>query len=177
MGIAYCSIGGPGVRLDLHATWTISCPLEVLKSLGLPRQQQNERSCLTLLALAGLAEDDPWADTKRPLLRIWHRTWQDGRKDAAFAQLTMYRNTSAVSFYNALGKGEAESGSTKSLCRAGVELLEFDKQTGTSWGAIPIPVSSTSRRNQPSPSGSAFTLEGSAAIAAFAAVTSPPIGA
>src|SRR5947199_280275 len=32
MGIAYCSIGGPGVRLDLHAPWTISCPLEVLKS-------------------------------------------------------------------------------------------------------------------------------------------------
>lgn len=33
--------------------------LEILKSLGLPRAQQNERSCLTLLALAGLAEDDP----------------------------------------------------------------------------------------------------------------------
>jgi adenine-specific DNA-methyltransferase len=45
--------------------------LEILKSLGLPRQQQNERSCLTLLALAGLCEKTPWAKTQRPLLRIW----------------------------------------------------------------------------------------------------------
>jgi len=45
--------------------------LEILKSLGLPRQQQNERSCLTLLALAGLSEQTPWAKTQRPLLRIW----------------------------------------------------------------------------------------------------------
>ena len=44
--------------------------LEILQSLGLPKQQQNERSCLTLLALAGLKEDGPWSKTKRPLLRI-----------------------------------------------------------------------------------------------------------
>ena len=44
--------------------------LEILKSLGLPRQQHNERSCLTLLALAGLSERTPWAKTQRPLLRI-----------------------------------------------------------------------------------------------------------
>lgn len=34
--------------------------LEIIKSLGLPSQQQNERSCLTLLALAGLKEGDKW---------------------------------------------------------------------------------------------------------------------
>src|SRR6266481_8979494 len=44
---------------------------EVLKSLGLPKAQQNERSSLTLLALAGLSEGTPWAKTRRPLLRIW----------------------------------------------------------------------------------------------------------
>ena len=43
---------------------------EIIKSLGLPRQQQNERSALTLLALAGLEEVFPWAGAKRPLLRI-----------------------------------------------------------------------------------------------------------
>jgi len=43
--------------------------LEIIKSLGLPRQQQNERSCLTLLALAGLKARDSWAKTTRPLLR------------------------------------------------------------------------------------------------------------
>jgi len=45
--------------------------LEILKGLGLPSQQQNERSCLTLLALAGLKEKQPWSKTKRPLVRIW----------------------------------------------------------------------------------------------------------
>lgn len=45
--------------------------LEIIKALGLPKRQQNERSCLTLLALAGLCEDDQWSQTKRPLLRIW----------------------------------------------------------------------------------------------------------
>jgi hypothetical protein len=45
--------------------------LEILKSLGLPKAQQNERSCLTLLALSGMSEKTPWAKTQRPLLRIW----------------------------------------------------------------------------------------------------------
>ena len=45
--------------------------LEIIKSLGLPKQQQNERSCLTLLALAGLTEVQPWSATDRPLHRIW----------------------------------------------------------------------------------------------------------
>jgi adenine-specific DNA-methyltransferase len=43
--------------------------LEIIKSLGLPTRQQNERSCLTLLALAGLKEDDPWTKACRPMLR------------------------------------------------------------------------------------------------------------
>lgn len=44
--------------------------LEIIRSLGLPKQQQNERSCLTLLALAGLSENDNWNKVKRPQLRI-----------------------------------------------------------------------------------------------------------
>ncbi len=43
----------------------------VLTSLGLPVSQQNERSGLTLLALAKLGPDDSWGDVQRPLLRIW----------------------------------------------------------------------------------------------------------
>ncbi|MGH9844167.1 MAG: BsuBI/PstI family type II restriction endonuclease, partial [Blastocatellia bacterium] len=33
---------------------------EILKSLGLPRAQQNEMSALTLLALSGLRPEDRW---------------------------------------------------------------------------------------------------------------------
>jgi adenine-specific DNA-methyltransferase len=45
--------------------------LDILRSLGLPNAQQNERSVLTLLALAGLKPNDAWINTKMPLLRIW----------------------------------------------------------------------------------------------------------
>ncbi len=45
--------------------------IEILVSLGLPRQQQNERSALTLLALANLGPKASWKDVRQPLLRIW----------------------------------------------------------------------------------------------------------
>jgi len=45
--------------------------LEIIKSLGLPKKQQNERSSLTLLALAELGEKDSWNLAARPLLRVW----------------------------------------------------------------------------------------------------------
>ncbi|MGO8898365.1 MAG: BsuBI/PstI family type II restriction endonuclease [Isosphaeraceae bacterium] len=43
----------------------------VLAALGLPHNQQSERSGLTLLALATLGPDDLWANVQRPPLRIW----------------------------------------------------------------------------------------------------------
>ncbi|MCK4392101.1 restriction endonuclease [Candidatus Bipolaricaulota bacterium] len=44
---------------------------EILTELGLPKAQRNERSALTLLALADIHPNDSWRDTGRPLLRIW----------------------------------------------------------------------------------------------------------
>src|SRR5438105_4091583 len=70
---------------------------EILKSLGLPKQQQNERSCLTLLALAGLSEDDPWSATSRPLHRVWDiMGWMKdkyGKEYAANSRETIRRFT------------------------------------------------------------------------------------
>jgi hypothetical protein len=70
---------------------------EILKSLSLPKPQQNERSCLTLLALAGLSEDTPWAKTRRPLLRIWDiMGWMKekyGKEYAANSRETVRRQT------------------------------------------------------------------------------------
>lgn len=43
--------------------------VRMLVDLGLPRAQQNERSGLTLLALAGLKPRMPWAAASAPLLR------------------------------------------------------------------------------------------------------------
>jgi len=45
--------------------------LGIIQALGLPRAQQNERSALTLLALANLGPNDTWANTQQPRLRIW----------------------------------------------------------------------------------------------------------
>ncbi len=44
--------------------------LGVLKALGLPRGQQNERSALTLLALLGLKPEMPWREARHPLMGI-----------------------------------------------------------------------------------------------------------
>ncbi len=41
--------------------------LEILNALGMPRQQLNERSALTLLSLLDLSPEDKWEDCKRPM--------------------------------------------------------------------------------------------------------------
>ncbi len=42
----------------------------ILKSMGLPQAQQNERSALTLLSLLSLKEDSAWSSAKKSKLRI-----------------------------------------------------------------------------------------------------------
>ena len=44
--------------------------LSILKALGLPKAQQNERSALTLLALADLKKKTPWSKAKSRFIRI-----------------------------------------------------------------------------------------------------------
>lgn len=43
---------------------------DILRGLGLPKGQQNERAALTLLALLGLRPDDPWAAARAPLIGV-----------------------------------------------------------------------------------------------------------
>jgi len=49
------------IKIDEAAT--------ILAAMGLPKEQRNERSALTLLALARLGPDGLWADIERPSLR------------------------------------------------------------------------------------------------------------
>ncbi len=44
--------------------------IDILKQLGLPKAQQNERSALTLLALLDLNKETPWSKATRKLMRI-----------------------------------------------------------------------------------------------------------
>lgn len=48
----------------------IKSALEILAKLGFPRQQQNERSALTLLALLKIKPDDTWENGTDPLMGI-----------------------------------------------------------------------------------------------------------
>jgi hypothetical protein len=53
-----------------HAERKIQEALAVLAALDFPRQQQNERSALTLLSLLGLKPDDSWEKANDPLMGI-----------------------------------------------------------------------------------------------------------
>ena len=44
--------------------------ISILKILGLPKEQQNERSALTLLALLNLHPDDEWSQINNPMLGV-----------------------------------------------------------------------------------------------------------
>lgn len=54
----------------IKAQQKIQEALEILKALGFPRAQQNERSALTLLALLDLKPDGVWADVSAPRIGI-----------------------------------------------------------------------------------------------------------
>lgn len=60
----------PKSRRPLSAKTKIRQALGILKNLGLPKQQQNERSALTLLALLGLKPGTPWKNAKSVPLGI-----------------------------------------------------------------------------------------------------------
>lgn len=70
---------------------------EILRSLGLPRAQQNERSALTLLALARVNPKGSWRRSTQPLLRIWDimsfMRDQYGKDYAANSRETIRRQT------------------------------------------------------------------------------------
>ena len=54
----------------LEAQRKIDGALEILKAIGIPKTQRNERSALTLLALLGLNASGAWTQVKRPLMGI-----------------------------------------------------------------------------------------------------------
>ncbi len=54
----------------LPAQQKIEEALEIVKALGMPRGQLNERSALTLLALLDLKPSGAWSELKRPLMGI-----------------------------------------------------------------------------------------------------------
>jgi adenine-specific DNA-methyltransferase len=58
------------VKNPVQAKKKIDDALKILKALGLPRSQQNERSALTLLSLLDLQPTMKWSDASAPLMGI-----------------------------------------------------------------------------------------------------------
>jgi hypothetical protein len=71
--------------------------LSILNHLGFPRQQQNERSALTLLSLLGLTPDTDWENATDPLMGITPMMdvfdEQYGKKYAPNSRETLRRQT------------------------------------------------------------------------------------
>ncbi len=71
--------------------------MAILKELGVPREQQNERSALALLSLLDLKPESPWQDAKVPLMGITPMmTYFDthyGKKYAPNSRETVRRQT------------------------------------------------------------------------------------
>jgi adenine-specific DNA-methyltransferase len=59
-----------GIADPVKAKKKMDEALAVLKALGLPREQQNERSALSLLALLDLKPNTAWSKAKAPLIGI-----------------------------------------------------------------------------------------------------------
>jgi len=70
---------------------------QILKELGFPSEQTNERSALVLLALLGLKPDTPWSQASSPLLGITeimdYFAEQYGRRYAPNTRETIRRRT------------------------------------------------------------------------------------
>ena len=60
----------PARRRRTPAAKRVAEALDILKALGVPKEQQNERSALTLLALLGMTPRKRWADAEAPMLGI-----------------------------------------------------------------------------------------------------------
>ena len=84
--------------------------IDVLRALGLPREQQNERSALCLLALLSLPPSRPWADAEAPLMGItpimdwarqhYHKDYAPNTRETVRRQ-TMHQFVAAgIALYN-----------------------------------------------------------------------------
>jgi len=56
--------------VPVSAAGKIDQAIEIIREIGLPRQQQNMRSALTLLALLNLKPECKWKESKKPMIGI-----------------------------------------------------------------------------------------------------------
>ena len=120
----------------------IPAAIEVLKALGLPRAQQNERSALCLLAILNLTPEKEWADAENPLIGItpimdWARdhygTEYKPNTRETFRRQTMHQFVDAgLALYNP-DRPDRPVNSPKAVYQIAPEALELLR----GWGQQP----------------------------------------
>ncbi|WP_405081727.1 BsuBI/PstI family type II restriction endonuclease [Paenibacillus chitinolyticus] len=124
---------------DTHPN--IGGALEILRSLGLPRAQLNERSALCLLAILNLTADKTWSEAENPLIAItpmmeFSRVHY-GKEYAPNTRETFRRQTihqfidAGISLYNP-DKPTRAVNSPKAVYQIEPEALKLIKLFGTS---------------------------------------------
>lgn len=124
----------------LTAQKKIEEALVIIKALGLPRGQQNERSALTLLAILNLAPDDSWADAERPTIgitpimefcqRVYGKQYAPNTRET-FRRQTMHQFVdAAIALYNP-DKPERPVNSPKACYQISGEVYDVVTTFGT----------------------------------------------
>lgn len=118
--------------------------LQIIKAFGLPREQQNERSALCLLALVNLSPEKPWADSEARLIGItpimdfvkrhYKKEYAPNTRET-FRRQTMHQFVQAgLALYNPDDPYRAVN-SPKAVYQIGAEALDVIHAFGTeTWG-------------------------------------------
>lgn len=114
--------------------------LGILAALGFPKEQQNERSALSLLSILGMTAETPWADARAPLIGItpimeWiaqhhGKTYAPNTRETIRRQ-TMHQFVAAgLALYNPDAPGRAVN-SPKAVYQIAPEALTLLQKYGT----------------------------------------------
>lgn len=124
----------------------ITQALQIIKSLGLPREQHNERSALCLLALLNLTPEKSWDKAEAPLIRItpimdfvkkyYEKEYAPNTRET-FRRQTMHQFVDAgIARYNT-DEPSRPVNSPKAVYQISPEVLDLIRHYGTNeWGNL-----------------------------------------
>jgi adenine-specific DNA-methyltransferase len=133
-------MGDPSEIDPIRAQQKIDEALLIVKALGLPRGQHNERSALTLLAILNLKSDFTWQEAESPLIRItpimkfcrdhYKKDYAPNTRET-FRRQTMHQFMDAgIAIYNP-DKPDRPVNSPKACYQISPEALKVIKTYGT----------------------------------------------
>lgn len=127
-------------KSPLNAQRKLDEALEIIKSLGMPKAQQNERTALTLLAFLNLTPEKTWRDVERPMLGVTPiMNWSEevyGKAYAPNTRETFRRQTihqfvdAGICIYNP-DKPDRAVNSPKACYQISMEAFDLIQRYGT----------------------------------------------